>query len=147
MGRSLKGGGDDSFRRAQLKDGKTAVAIKRLAQGSSQGLAELKAEMNTLGKLKHKNLVRLIGSYISTTESLLIYELLAGGDLDSYLFGDKKVFEEWSVRRNILLGAARGFKYLHHDTSPAVRRPSLLSSDMLLSFVDYLFQIVDRWRL
>ena len=107
------------------------MAIKRLAQGSSQGLAELKAEMNTLGKLKHKNLVRLIGSYISTTESLLIYELLAGGDLDSYLFGDKKAFEEWSVRHNILLGAARGFKYLHHDTSPAVRRPSLLYAPLL----------------
>lgn len=112
------------------------MAIKRLAQGSSQGLAELKAEMNTLGKLKHKNLVRLIGSYISTTESLLIYELLAGGDLDSYLFEDKKVFEEWSVRLNILLGAARGFKYLHHETSPAVRclvfHPSLLICSSLL---------------
>ena len=139
MGSELQAGSDERvgggswslflrLARAQLRDGKTAVAIKRLAQGSSQGLAELKAEMNTLGKLKHKNLVRLIGSYISTTESLLIYELLSAGDLDSYLFGEKKVFEDWSVRLNMLLGSARGFKYLHHDTAPAVSSPLLLAS-------------------
>ncbi|CBI21536.3 unnamed protein product, partial [Vitis vinifera] len=68
-------GGFGDVYRAQLKDG-SIVAIKKLIHISGQGDREFTAEMETIGKIKHRNLVPLLGYCKVGEERLLVYEYM-----------------------------------------------------------------------
>jgi hypothetical protein len=62
------------------------VAIKRLNSESVQGFAEWRSEVNFLGMLSHRNLVKLLGYCREDKELLLVYEFMPKGSLESHLF-------------------------------------------------------------
>ncbi|XP_028763378.1 systemin receptor SR160-like [Neltuma alba] len=126
-------GGFGDVYKAQLKDG-IVVAIKKLIPISGQGDREFTAEMETIGKIKHRNLVPLLGYCKVGEERLLVYEFMKYGSLEDVLHERKKagVKLNWAVRRKIAIGAARGLAFLHHNCIPHIIHRDMKSSNVLL---------------
>ncbi|CAI9753110.1 unnamed protein product [Fraxinus pennsylvanica] len=127
-----KGGFGDVYK-AQLKDG-SVVAIKKLIHVSGQGDREFTAEMETIGKIKHRNLVPLLGYCKVGEERLLVYEYMKYGSLEDVLHDRKKIGLKlnWAARRKIAIGAARGLAFLHHNCIPHIIHRDMKSSNVLL---------------
>ncbi|XP_058074827.1 systemin receptor SR160-like [Magnolia sinica] len=126
-------GGFGDVYKAQLKDG-SVVAIKKLIHVSGQGDREFTAEMETIGKIKHRNLVPLLGYCKVGEERLLVYEYMRFGSLDDILHDRKKagIKLNWAARRKIAIGAARGLAFLHHNCIPHIIHRDMKSSNVLL---------------
>lgn len=126
-------GGFGDVYKAQLKDG-SVVAIKKLIHVSGQGDREFTAEMETIGKIKHRNLVPLLGYCKVGEERLLVYEYMKYGSLEDVLHDRKKIGIKlnWPARRKIAIGAAKGLAFLHHNCLPHIIHRDMKSSNVLL---------------
>lgn len=126
-------GGFGDVYKAQLKDG-SVVAIKKLIHVSGQGDREFTAEMETIGRVKHRNLVPLLGYCKVGEERLLVYEYMKYGSLEDVLHNRRKggVKLNWVCRRRIAMGAARGLAFLHHNCTPHIIHRDMKSSNVLL---------------
>nr|KAJ0195652.1 hypothetical protein LSAT_V11C700367070 [Lactuca sativa] len=87
-------------------------AVKRLRTMSKQGAHEFEAEVKVLSKLRHANLVSLVGYCIEGKEMALVYEFMPNGTLKDHLCKADCALS-WSQRLKICIGAARGLHYLH----------------------------------
>lgn len=109
------------------------VAIKRLYSHYPQCLKEFETELETVGSIKHRNLVSLQGYSLSPSGNLLFYDYMENGSLWDLLHGPaKKKKLDWDTRLHIALGAAQGLTYLHHDCSPRIIHRDVKSSNILL---------------
>uniref|UniRef100_A0A0D9XC54 non-specific serine/threonine protein kinase n=1 Tax=Leersia perrieri TaxID=77586 RepID=A0A0D9XC54_9ORYZ len=126
-------GGFGEVYKAKLKDG-SVVAIKKLIHFTGQGDREFTAEMETIGKIKHRNLVPLLGYCKIGDERLLVYEYMKHGSLDVVLHDKAKatVKLDWSARKKIAIGSARGLAFLHHSCIPHIIHRDMKSSNVLL---------------
>ncbi|XP_059624386.1 systemin receptor SR160-like [Cornus florida] len=132
-GRIGSGGFGDVYK-AQLKDG-SIVAIKKLKHISGQGDREFTAEIKTIGKIKHRNLVPLLGYCKVGGERLLVYEYMKYGSLFDVLHDRKNIGIKlnWAARRKIAIGAASGLAFLHDDCTPRIIHRDMKSSNVLLN--------------
>ena len=126
-------GGFGTVYKAMLPNGKM-VAIKKLSQTKTQGHTEFLAEMETLGKVKHKNLVPLLGYCSFVEEKLLVYEYVVNGSLDLWLRNREDALEVlyWSECLKIAMGSARGLAFLHHGFIPHIIHRDMKASNILL---------------
>ncbi|KAK2999137.1 hypothetical protein RJ639_024482 [Escallonia herrerae] len=88
------------------------VAVKRLSD-MFQGEQEFWAEVSTIGKINHMNLVRMWGFCSEGRDRLLVYEYVEKSSLDKHLFTSN--FIGWKERFNVALRTAKGLAYLHHE--------------------------------
>ncbi|XP_006853555.2 probable LRR receptor-like serine/threonine-protein kinase At4g26540 [Amborella trichopoda] len=117
-----------------------SIAVKRLWGGSEKASAlAFACETSTLGAIRHRNIVRLLGYCSSPNAKLLLYDYMPNGSLGSLLHeggsvgkGVGGVVGEWEVRYNVLLGAAQGLAYLHHDCTPPILHRDVKSNNILL---------------
>lgn len=127
-------GGFGEVYKAQLKDGHV-VAIKKLAHVTGQGDREFMAETETIGKIKHRNLVPLLGYCKIGEERLLVYEYMKWGSLESVLHNRPKGMAlnlDWETRKKIAIDSARGLAFLHHSCIPHIIHRDMKSSNVLL---------------
>ncbi|MQL71993.1 hypothetical protein Taro_004322 [Colocasia esculenta] len=120
--------------RARLKTGQT-VAVKRLWSGAREPEAErdFRAEVETLGRVRHGNIVKLL--FCCTAEDLrvLVYEYMENGSLGEVLHGEKGgSLLDWDRRLRIAVGAAQGLAYLHHDCAPPIVHRDVKTNNILL---------------
>nr|KYP74896.1 Leucine-rich repeat receptor protein kinase EXS [Cajanus cajan] len=127
-------GGFGTVYKATLPNGKT-VAVKKLSEAKTQGHREFMAEMETLGKVKHQNLVALLGYCSIGEEKLLVYEYMVNGSLDLWLRNKTGALEilDWNKRYKIATGAARGLAFLHHGFIPHIIHRDVKASNILLN--------------
>ncbi|KAL5806848.1 hypothetical protein ACOSQ3_029740 [Xanthoceras sorbifolium] len=109
------------------------VAVKKITRNSLQGMREFAAEIETLGRLRHKNLVNLLGWCKQNNDLLLVYEYIPNGSLDSLLFNPKNGFLlKWEQRFNIIKGIAAGLLYLHEEWEQVVIHRDVKPSNVLI---------------
>ncbi|WOL04960.1 L-type lectin-domain containing receptor kinase IX.1-like [Canna indica] len=124
-------GGFGSVYKGYLKELKLEVAIKRVSRGSKQGRKEYVSEVKIISRLRHRNLVQLVGWCHDRGEFLLVYEFMPNGSLDSYLYTAKRTLE-WPVRHKIAMGLASALLYLHEEWEQCVVHRDVKPSNVML---------------
>ncbi|XP_062213006.1 receptor-like serine/threonine-protein kinase ALE2 isoform X2 [Phragmites australis] len=124
-------GGFGCVYQGTLEDG-TRVAVKVLKRYDDQGEREFLAEVEMLGRLHHRNLVKLLGICAEENARCLVYELIPNGSVEFHLHDCETAPLDWNARMKIALGAARALAYLHEDSSPCVIHRDFKSSNILL---------------
>lgn len=126
-------GGTGTVYKAEMPSGEI-VAVKKLYNMDKKKPGFL-AEVDVLGRLRHRNIVRLLGYCYNYSNPMLIYEYMSNGSLADALHGKKSLnnlLADWVTRYNIAVGIAQGLCYLHHDCSPSVIHRDVKSSNILL---------------
>ncbi|TVU49146.1 hypothetical protein EJB05_00440, partial [Eragrostis curvula] len=133
--RKLGEGGFGSVYRSFLVELKLPVAVKRVSKSSRQGWKEFTSEVKIISRLRHRNLVLLIGwCYDGVGDDLLlVYDLMHNGSVDSHLYQpDPKKQLAWSTRYKIVLGLGSALVYLHHDAEQCVVHRDIKPSNVML---------------
>uniref|UniRef100_A0A2K2AGJ2 non-specific serine/threonine protein kinase n=1 Tax=Populus trichocarpa TaxID=3694 RepID=A0A2K2AGJ2_POPTR len=107
----------------------TEIAVKNLLNNR-----EFKVEVEDIGRVRHKNLVRLLGYCAEGAQRMLVYEYVNSGNLEQWLHGDVGPCSPltWEIRMKIILGTAKGLTYLHDGLEPKVIHRDIKSSNILL---------------
>ncbi|XP_010555118.1 PREDICTED: probable L-type lectin-domain containing receptor kinase VII.2 isoform X2 [Tarenaya hassleriana] len=128
-------GGNTKVYRGVL-DGRN-VAVKRITispRESVSGTREFLAEVSSLGRLRHKNLVGLKGWCRKGGESLmLVYEYMEKGSVDKRIFGcEESLMLSWEERMSVIRDVASGIFYLHEGWEAKVLHRDIKASNVLL---------------
>ncbi|PIA40013.1 hypothetical protein AQUCO_02500022v1 [Aquilegia coerulea] len=124
--------------KAEMQRPHAVVAVKKLwasqADIETGSTHDLVSEVNLLGRLRHRNIVRLLGYLHNDSDVMIVYEYMRNGSLGEMLHGKQagKLLIDWVSRYNIAVGVAQGLAYLHHDCNPPVIHRDVKSNNILL---------------
>ncbi|GMJ05965.1 L-type lectin receptor kinase S.1 [Hibiscus trionum] len=110
----------------------TEVAVKCVNHDSKQGLREFMAEIESMGRLQHKNLVQMRGWCRKGNELMLVYDYMPNGSLNRWIFDKPQKLLGWRQRLLVLADVAEGLNYLHHGWDQVVVHRDIKSSNILL---------------
>ncbi|KAG2678693.1 hypothetical protein I3760_11G013800 [Carya illinoinensis] len=142
-------GGCGEVYKAELpgSDGKM-IAIKKITQPPKDAaeltdedskllnkkMRQIRSEINTVGQIRHRNLLPLLAHLSRPDCHLLVYEFMKNGSLQDMLqdvsHGNKQL--DWLARHRIALGVAAGLEYLHMHHSPRIIHRDLKPANILL---------------
>ncbi|KAM3350103.1 hypothetical protein ACQJBY_022726 [Aegilops geniculata] len=126
-------GGYGVVYRGRLVNG-TEVAIKKIFNNMGQAEKEFRVEVEAIGHVRHKNLVRLLGYCVEGVNRMLVYEFVNNGNLEQWLHGAMRqhgVFS-WDNRMKVVIGTAKALAYLHEAIEPKVVHRDIKSSNILI---------------
>ncbi|PPD79813.1 hypothetical protein GOBAR_DD23261 [Gossypium barbadense] len=128
----LGSGGFGKVYKGTLPYSNEQIAVKKVSHETNQGMKEFVSEIVSMGKLRHKNLVRLLGYCRRKKELILVYDLMENGSLDKFLFDDDKPTLTWFQRFQIIKGVASALLYLHEEWEQVVLHRDVKASNVLL---------------
>ncbi|KAJ3679076.1 hypothetical protein LUZ60_017087 [Juncus effusus] len=90
--------------------------------------------VSNMSRLKHPNIIPLIGFCVEHNQRLLVYEYVGNGSLNDILYfpDDTGKKLNWNARVKIALGTARALEYLHEVCVPPVVHRNFKSANILL---------------
>ncbi|XP_006412927.2 MDIS1-interacting receptor like kinase 1 [Eutrema salsugineum] len=125
--------------KAEMSRSNTVLAVKKLWRSAADiedgNTGDFVGEVNLLGKLRHRNIVRLLGFLYNDKNMMIVYEFMLNGNLGDAIHGKNaagRLLVDWVSRYNIALGVAHGLAYLHHDCHPPVIHRDIKSNNILL---------------
>jgi serine/threonine protein kinase len=131
--RLLGAGGFGKVYKGVLPASKLEVAVKKVSHESGQGMKEFIAEVVSIGHLRHRYLVQLLGYCRRKDELILVYEYMPNGSLDKYLHCEEdKPTLDWIQRFGVIKGVACGLLYLHDKWEKIVIHRDIKASNVLL---------------
>jgi serine/threonine protein kinase len=98
-------------------------------------MKEFIAEVVSIGRLQHNNLVQLLGYCRRKGQLFLVYECMPNGSLDKYLYHRDNTglpTLNWAQRFRIIRGVASGLLYLHEEWEKVVIHRDVKASNVLL---------------
>ncbi|XP_062106468.1 receptor-like protein kinase FERONIA [Humulus lupulus] len=118
-------------------DKENPVAVKVLKSMSNslsmiQVIHEFWLEIETISKLRHPNLVPLIGYCDDEQFMIIVYDYMSHGTLRDHLYGTSDSFLTWKERLAICIGAARGLAYLHAGPERGIIHRDIKTTNILL---------------
>ncbi|XP_016498881.2 L-type lectin-domain containing receptor kinase IV.1 [Nicotiana tabacum] len=125
-------GGFGRVYRGVLPNSVTEIAVKKVSHESKQGLREFVAEIVSIGRLRHRNLVPLLGYCRRKGELLLVYECMPNGSLDKFLYDKPRRALNWNQRFRVIKGVASALVYLHEEWEQVVIHRDVKASNVLL---------------
>lgn len=109
------------------------IAVKMMSHESRQGMKEFITEVVSIGRLRHRNLVQLLGYCRRKGELFLVYNYMPNGSLDKYLHCEEhRVILNWVQRFRVIKGIATGLLYLHEKWEKIVIHRDIKASNVLL---------------
>ncbi|XP_050235798.2 L-type lectin-domain containing receptor kinase I.8-like [Mercurialis annua] len=111
------------------------VAVKKFSHNSEHGMKQFVAEIASMGRLRHRNLVQLLGYCRRKGELLLVYDYMPNGSLDKFLFQNYTHDTQslnWVQRHQILKGVASALLYLHEEWEQIVLHRDVKASNVML---------------
>jgi serine/threonine protein kinase len=129
----LGSGGFGTVFKGALPNG-LAVAVKVFHSSLDQKTeeAQFMAEVGTIGRAHHVNLVRLFGFCFDDAVRALVYEYMEHGALDAYLAGRGRDVVGLPALRDIAVGVARGIRYLHEECQQKIVHYDIKPGNVLL---------------
>lgn len=136
-------GGSGRVYRVTLKSGQI-VAVKKLsAHNHNDYGVDFESEVNSLSRIRHSNIVKLLFCSTSEDARILVYEYVENGSLGDILHGEKGgTLLDWERRVSIAVGAAQGLAYLHHDCDPPIVHRDVKPSNILVN-ADFIAKVAD----
>ncbi|XP_014500297.1 probable receptor-like protein kinase At1g80640 [Vigna radiata var. radiata] len=106
------------------------AAVKK---ADSDADREFENEVSWLSKMRHQNIIKLMGYCVHGQSRFLVYELMENGSLETQLHGPNRGASlTWYLRLRIAVDVARALEYLHEHSNPPVVHRDLQSSNVLL---------------
>jgi len=124
-------GGEGVVYKGIMPNGELVAVKKLMGMGSSNGHG-FSAEIKTLGRIRHRHVIRLLAFCSNHDTDLLVYEYMPNGSLGKLLHGNNGKHLDWNTRYKIAVEAAEGLSYLHHDCGLPILHRDVKSGNILL---------------
>ncbi|CAN1220849.1 LRR receptor-like serine/threonine-protein kinase RGI5 [Linum grandiflorum] len=109
------------------------IAVKKLWKTKKEDdivFDSFAAEIQILGHIRHRNIVKLLGYCSNKSVKLILYNYICNGNLQRLLQDNRNL--DWETRYKIAVGSAQGLAYLHHDCVPAILHRDVKCNNILL---------------